>query len=129
VNFKHNASLASLGIRVLAGLFFGLLAGVLIRHQGLGMIFLAALFGGTAFLSIGLGRSRLLVAIAVWLGQYVLFYWQFVRPASASVEIAAPLFITHAFFVFLPAMTIVLGAYIGLLGERMYRTPDKPFQA
>jgi hypothetical protein len=109
----------------MAGLAFGVLAGMLILHQGLGMIFLLALFAGTAIISIGLYGSRLFVASAVWLGQYLVFYWSFVRPLTRSVETEAPVFITHSFFVFLPGMVVVFGAYMGLLAERIYRTPGR----
>jgi hypothetical protein len=114
--------------RVLAGLVFGLLAGLLIRRQGLGILFLLALFAGTALISIGLYGSRLFVAGAVWLGQYVVFYWSFVRPLTRSVETEGLIFITHSFFVFLPGMVVVLGAYMGLLSERIYRSSAKRSQ-
>jgi hypothetical protein len=109
-------------IRVLAGLVFGLLAGLLISHSGLGIIFLAALFAGAAFISLGLGPSRILVAIAIWVGQYVIFYWRIIRPAGPADAAATPLLITHSLFVFLPGMAVFLGAYAGLLAERMKRS-------
>lgn len=124
MNFNHLSRPIRLGIRIPAGLAFGILAGSLIGHSGLGMIFLIALSGGTALCSLGLGPSRLLVGMAIWLGQYSVFYWRFVEPASPSVETAAPLFITHSLFVFMPAIAIIVGAYIGLIAERIYRTPD-----
>ncbi|HTC34702.1 MAG TPA: hypothetical protein VK724_15085 [Bryobacteraceae bacterium] len=106
--------------RILAGLAFGLLAGLLISHSGLGIIFLAALFVGAALISLGLGPSRLLVAIAIWVGQYVIFYWRFIRPASPTDNATgASLLIIHSMFVFLPGMVVFLGAYVGLLAERM----------
>jgi hypothetical protein len=111
--------------RVPAALAFGVLAGLLILHRGLGIIFLLALFAGTALISIGLYGARLWVAIAVWVGQYLVFYWSFIRPLTPSVETEAPIFITHSFFVFLPGMVIILGAYMGLLAERIYRSSDK----
>jgi hypothetical protein len=112
-----------LGIRILAGLALGVLAGSLIWHRGMGIVFLIALFGGTAFISLGLGPSRLLVAMAIWLGQYSIFYWRFVEPARSSVETAGPLFVIHNLFVFMPAIAVIVGAYVGLVGERIYRTP------
>jgi hypothetical protein len=109
--------------RSVAGLVFGLLAGLLISHSGLGIIYLAALFAGAAFISIGLGPQRILIAIAIWVGQYALFYWRFIRPANPADDVSAtPLLITHSLFVFLPGMAVFFGAYVGLLAERMKRS-------
>lgn len=113
----------AIGPRVLAGLVFGLLAGSLILHRGLSIIFLAALFGATALLSVGLGSSRMLVALAIWVGQYSVFYLSVARPAGRSLETEAPLFIVRSFFVFLPGTAIILGGFLGLLAERIHRSP------
>ena len=88
----------------------------------MGIVFLIALFGGAALLSLALGSSRLLVAMAIWLGQYLIFHWRFVEPVSPSPETAVPLLIVSNLFVFLPAIAIIVGAYVGL-AERIHRTP------
>ena len=111
--------LMGLGTRILAGLAFGTVAGLLIRHSGLGAIFLVALCIGTAVLSVGLGGSRLLVAGAIWLGQYLVFYWRFMRPVVPSVEVAAPLFIINGMVIFVPGLAVTMGAFVGLLAERI----------
>jgi hypothetical protein len=109
--------------RTLAAFAFGLLAGLLISHQGLGISFLVAVFAGAACISIGLGPSRILVAMAIWIGQYAIFYGRFIRPAPPADDVSAtPLLITHSLFVFLPGMAAFFGAYAGLLAERMKRS-------
>lgn len=124
MKFKQLGKPTGLGIRILAGLAFGVLAGALIWRSGMGIVFLIALFGGTAFISLGLGTSRLLVAMAIWLGQYLIFYWRFVEPIRSALETAVPLLIVHNLFVFLPAIAVIVGAYVGLVAERIHRTPD-----
>ena len=112
-------------IRAVAGLAFGLLAGLLISHAGLGIIYLVALSAGAAFISIGLGPQRILIAIAIWVGQYAMFYWRFIRPANPADDVSAtPPLITHSIFVFLPGIAVFFGAYAGLLAERMKRSKN-----
>lgn len=55
MKFTHLGKATGLGIRILAGLAFGVLAGSLVWHRGMGIVFLIALFGGTASISLGLG--------------------------------------------------------------------------
>ena len=111
--------LFGLGIRSLAGLAVGTLAGLSIWHSGLGVIFLGALFGGAALLSIGLGGSRLLVSGAILLGQYLVFHWRSMPSGPLSPEVAAPLFITRSLFIFIPGLAITTGAYVGFVAERI----------
>jgi hypothetical protein len=72
-----------------------------------------------------LGPSRLLVAAAIWLGQYLVFYWRFVKPSPLTLDVATPVFITQGIFVFMPGMALVSGAYLGLIAERMFRREEK----
>jgi hypothetical protein len=109
--------------RLLAGLAFGALAGSMIWHSGLGVMFLIALSLGAALLSLGLGPARLLMGAAIWLGQYAAFYLRF-ELGHLPAEIAALQFLTRSLFVFVPAIAVVAGGYAGLLVERIYRTCD-----
>jgi hypothetical protein len=52
----------------------------------------------------------------------VIFYWRIIRPAGPADAAATALLITHSLFVFLPGMAVFLGAYAGLLAERMKRS-------
>ncbi len=74
------------------------------------MIFLAALSAGAVLFSWGLGPFRLLVVAAIWLGQYLVFYSRFVRPASQTLDVAVPVFITQGIFLFMPGMALVAAA-------------------
>jgi hypothetical protein len=125
MNSKQRVAPIALLVRMLAGLLLGLLAGLLIRNSGMTMVFLATLCGGTVLLSWRLGPSRLLVAAAIWLGQYLVFYWRFVKPSPLTLDVATPVFITQGIFVFMPGMALVSGAYLGLIAERMFRREEK----
>jgi hypothetical protein len=116
-------------VRMLAGLGFGLLAGFLIRSSGMTMIFLAALFGGVVLLSWRTGPARLLIAAAIWLGQYLVFYSRFAWPSSPTLDVAGPVFIVRGIFVFMPGMALVAGAYIGLIAEKIFRSSEKSSRA
>jgi hypothetical protein len=125
MNTKLRARLITLVVRILAGLVLGLLAGLLIRNSGMTIVFLVALFGGAVLISWRLGPSRLLVVAAIWLGQYLVFYWRFVKPSPLTLDVATPVFITQGIFVFMPGMALVAGAYIGLIAEKMFRRQEK----
>jgi hypothetical protein len=125
MNSRRRVGPIGIVVRTVIGLAFGLLAGLLIRNSGMTMIFLAVLFVGAVLLSWGLGSFRLLVVAAIWLGQYLVFYSRFVRPASPTLDVALPVFITQGIFLFMPGMALVVAAYIGLLAERMFRSGDK----
>jgi hypothetical protein len=125
MNTKPPVGPIALAVRMFIGLGFGLLAGLLIRNSGMTMLFLAALCGGVVLLAWGTGPSRLLVAAAIWLGQYLVFYWRFVKPASQTLEVAAPVFIVQGIFMFMPGMALVVGAYIGLVAEKIFRSAKK----
>jgi len=125
MNSKQRVALIALPVRMLAGLVLGLLAGLLIRNSGMTMVFLATLYGGAVLLSWRLGPSRLLVVAAIWLGQYLVFYWRFVKPSPLTLDVATPVFITQGIFVFIPGMALAAAAYIGLMAERMFRREQK----
>lgn len=121
MNSRRRVEPVTLVVRMLAGLVLGLLAGLLIRSSGMTMVFLAALSGGAVLLCWRLGPSRLLVVAAIWLGQYLVFYCRFVKPSQMTLDVATPVFITQGIFVFMPGMALVVGAYIGLIAEKMFR--------
>ena len=121
MNSRRRVEPVTLVVRMLAGLVLGLLAGLLIRSSGMTMVFLAALSGGAVLLCSRLGPSRLLVVAAIWLGQYLVFYWRFVKPSQMTLDVATPVFITQGIFVFMPGMALVVGAYVGLIAEKMFR--------
>ena len=120
-----SAYFASLLTRMVAGLALGLIAGAAIWQRGMVMMYLVALGAGVALLSIGLGLSRFLVAAAIWLGQYAVFFLKFYRPKPITLDAEAPRAITNGIFVFMPAMALIVGAYGGLLFERARRIIDK----
>ena len=119
MNLKPRTIPAAFAFRILAGFAFGLLAGFLIRHSGLGIVYLAGLSIATAALSFGLGASRLLVACAICLGQYVIFYASFPMPPSPHPEESVVVLMVRDFFVVFPGFFTFAGAFLGMMVENI----------
>jgi hypothetical protein len=115
----------TLALRMALGFGFGLLFFWFRSIVGFSiLLYLAGLGIGSALLSFGLGRSRLLVMVAIWLAQYLYYYLLVIAGANRSAEIDGALFFGELIFIFPPAIAIFVAGYAELLAERIRRVPD-----
>jgi len=113
--------------RVLLGLGFGALLATVHLRWNLGILFLVGLCGAAAFFPTGLGLARFPVAVAIWAGQYLVFWLHVIAPTKVVDEMAGILYIINGIAIFMPAVAILTGTYIGIVLDRGRRpAPPQP---
>ncbi len=110
--------------RALLGLALGALLGLAHVQFGLGLVFLVGLSALSAILPIGLGLARFPIALAIWLGQYSVFWLRVMAPARSNFENAGILYIINGIQVYMPAIAILSGTYLGMLVEKNRRASE-----
>jgi len=107
--------------RTLLGFGVGALLAFVNQRWGLGLLFLGGLCVAALFCSRGMGFARFLVAVAIWLGQYSVFWLRIIAPFEPSAEAVHAVSLLQGLMIFLPAIAIFTGTYLGLLVDRYRR--------
>ena len=116
--------------RVLQGVLLCLGVGALLGAANLlwnlGIPFLVVLCAAAAILPTALGLARLPVALAIWAGQYLVFWLRVVAPSKSVDQMSGMLYVINAMAIFMPAFAVLTGAYIGIVLDRNRRTAPPP---
>jgi hypothetical protein len=92
----------------------------------LGIPFLVALCASAAIFPAALGMARLPVALAIWAGQYLVFWLRVVAPTKSVDPMSGMLYLINAMAIFMPAFAVLTGAYIGIVLDRNRRAAHPP---